>query len=153
MQREGGDNDDYYFNGMLREVSKLRVSHICQLEGAISRARISKKLVHIQTNKRLPTTTMGKIAAWRDEKKGGIRTFIISLACCSMSRQSRLYRFSRLHAFISRKLANVYRSIRSSWGGLVGYDDCLTRSRSRVRFPSRVTFCFGKRCWSYCMHG
>ncbi len=26
------------------------------------------------------------------------------------------------------------------WGGLVGYDDCLTRSRSRVRFPSRVLF-------------
>jgi hypothetical protein len=31
------------------------------------------------------------------------------------------------------------------WGGLVGYDDCLTRSRSRVRFPSRVTFCFSRQ--------
>jgi hypothetical protein len=31
-----------------------------------------------------------------------------------------------------------------SWDGLVGYDDCLTRSRSRVRVPLRVqtTFLF-----------
>jgi hypothetical protein len=30
--------------------------------------------------------------------------------------------------------------MKTSWGGLVGYDDCFTRSRSRVRFPSRVLF-------------